>query len=402
VILRNLRLDLLALLVSTAFMASSCSVIHVQYLAKDERAGRDNGTPGSLAAQNYIIDVVSLYAQGLNNGILGDAAFKQEFPSGTNILAVIPGTDLSNEYVMVGAHYDHLTSCSVADAGDTICNGATDNAAGVAAVLEVARMLAEPENTPKRSVILAFWDSEEDGLLGSTYYVNNPVVPIENTVAYINFDIMGANLLPSLRQVSFAVGAETGGTAFVSAVEDSIATQSLNTRLISAVFGQSRSDYATFISAGVPTVFFTDSTGPCYHTTGDDLSVVDFGKLLKQTAIATDLTLKLSNGLLTPTFNASAPLATYDDALTLDAVAQLAINDVNRFSTADQDFIFSFASQLAAIVAEGRSNFDSADINAMLLPTIQMVSLLGSGECDGFVLHPVTDQKIEDFFRRAR
>ena len=60
------------------------------------------------------------------------------------------------------------------------------------------------------------WDREEDGLLGSAYYVNHPIVPLAKTVGYVNFDIQGANLLPSLRNVSFAVGAETGGPKFQS------------------------------------------------------------------------------------------------------------------------------------------------------------------------------------------
>ena len=61
--------------------------------------------------------------------------------------------------------------------------------------------------------MLALWDAEEDGLLGSLRYVGHPLVPLASTVAYVNFDILGADLLPSLRDVSFAIGAETGGAA---------------------------------------------------------------------------------------------------------------------------------------------------------------------------------------------
>ena len=96
-------------------------------------------------------------------------------------------------------------------AGDTICNGATDNAAGVAATLAIGRAIATQSTPPRRSVILAFWDREEDGLLGSQFYTQNPLVPLAATVGYVNFDIQGANLLPSLRNTTFAVAAETGG-----------------------------------------------------------------------------------------------------------------------------------------------------------------------------------------------
>ena len=70
------------------------------------------------------------------------------------------------------------------------------------AIGEALRSLPTP---PRRSVVLALWDAEEDGLLGSLYYVNHPIVPLTQTVAYVNFDILGQDLVPSLRANSFAV-----------------------------------------------------------------------------------------------------------------------------------------------------------------------------------------------------
>ncbi|MGI9600308.1 MAG: M28 family peptidase [Acidimicrobiales bacterium] len=380
---------LFALMIATVLLASSCTLIHVTVLADDNMGGRDNATPGSILAQDYLIDIVSFYAEGLNSGASGDDAYRQTIPGGTNILAVIPGTDLADEYVMVGAHYDHVGSnCASGEPGDTICNGATDNAAGVAAVLEIGRILATPGNSPRRSVILAFWDREEDGLLGAGHYVANPLVPIGDTVAYINFDILGANLLPTLRSSSFAVGAETGGGDFVAGVEAAIGTQTLDTRQVSSIFGQNRSDYAVLIGAGVPTVFFSDSTGPCYHTVDDELSVVDFDKLDAQVAIAADLTLQLSSGALTPAFNGAAPLATYADALALDAVVQTALPDLDRFNAADQATITGFAGQLTTMVAEGEANFDAADISILLGGAAQIIGILTNGTCDGFLAPP--------------
>jgi Zn-dependent M28 family amino/carboxypeptidase len=80
-------------------------------------------------------------------------------------------------------------------------------------VLGVGRALTNLSQPPRRSVVLALWDAEEDGLVGSLYYVLHPLVPLAKTIAYVNFDIQGANLLPTLRRMSFAVGAETGGSA---------------------------------------------------------------------------------------------------------------------------------------------------------------------------------------------
>ncbi|MFK7977990.1 MAG: M28 family metallopeptidase [Halioglobus sp.] len=376
-----------ALLICTLF-SSACAVVHVDNLADDALSGRDNNTPGSIAAQNYLIDLLSGFgAPGLNTTGSGDQAYKQTFTAGTNILALIPGSDLANEYVIVGAHYDHLAGCTAHSPGATICNGATDNATGVAAVLEIAwRIKAGEVPAPRRSIVLAFWDREEDGLLGSAFYTNNPLVPLANTVAYINFDIQGSNLLPSLRGSSFAIGAETGGAAMVAALQSAIASQPLQTQLVSSIFGQNRSDYINFINQGVPTVFFSDSTGPCYHTTGDDFSVVDFGKLYQQINIASALTTELASGALTPTFNGAAPLASFEDALAIDAVLQLALTDLDRFTPGQQATVQAAAAAIAAIVADGSANFDGADINTLLVNSVTLVSLLASGECDGFLL----------------
>ena len=121
-------------------------------------------------------------AVGLDTSRAGDDAFKQPFDLGTNILAKIPGGDLANEYVIIGGHYDHLgNNCRGTDATDTVCNGATDNGTGTAAVLELARKI-KAAGTPRRTVVFALWDREEDGLLGSNFYVQNPIVPIAQTV----------------------------------------------------------------------------------------------------------------------------------------------------------------------------------------------------------------------------
>lgn len=368
-------------------LSSGCAVVNVDNLADDTLNGRDNNTPGSIAAQDYLIDLLSGFgAPGLNTGATGDAAYKQGFAAGTNILALIPGTDLADEYVVIGAHYDHLAGCTAHAPGATVCNGATDNATGVGAVLEIAwRFYNGDLPAPRRSIILAFWDREEDGLLGSLFYVNNPLIPLADTVAYINFDIQGSNLLPSLRDISFAIGAETGGAAFVSALQGAIGGGQLQTQLVSSIFGQNRSDYINFINQGIPTVFFSDSTGPCYHTTGDDFSVVDFGKLYRQINIASTLAAALADGSLTPTFNGGAPLASYNDAVSINNVLLLAINDLDRFTPAQQVTVQAAASAIAAIVADGPANFGGTDVTTLLGNAVTLVSLLASGECDGFL-----------------
>jgi Zn-dependent M28 family amino/carboxypeptidase len=302
-------------------------------------------------------------------------------------LAVIPGGELANEYVMVGAHYDHLgSSCPSSVVGDTVCNGATDNAAGVAAVLAVGRAIASLPNPPRRSVILVLWDREEDGLLGSQFYVQNPLVPLASTIAYVNFDIQGANLLPSLKNFSAAVSPETGGAVLRGFVDDAVDGEGLGTRKLSYIFGQLRSDYANLVNGGVPSVFFSDSTGGCYHTSQDDVSVVDFDKLHKQAKIGFKVTRSLIDTDTPPPFIApAAPLATYEDAVVINDVLNDGVADLALFTPADQATLLQFQSDLNAMVADGPGNFDSADVTALLLGTIDVVGILTNIDCDGFL-----------------
>jgi hypothetical protein len=138
---------------------------------------------------------------------------------------------------------------------DDICNGATDNAAGTAAVLSIARALDALPTAPRRSIVIALWDAEEDGLAGSLYYVEHPLVPLAQTVAYVNLDLIGANLLPSVSDFSFAVGAETGGDVLRGMTAAAITPSWLQTQLVSYIFGQGRSDYRSCRQAGADRLF---------------------------------------------------------------------------------------------------------------------------------------------------
>jgi acetylornithine deacetylase/succinyl-diaminopimelate desuccinylase-like protein len=359
----------------------------VEALASDDLEGRDNETPGSVAAQDLIIEQVSEFADSLGDGGTGDDAYRHQVEQGTNVLAVIPGTgDLAEEYVVVGAHYDHIgTDCDSADPADTICNGATDNATGVAAAVEVGRTLAGGDEDSRRSVVLAFWDGEEDAFYGSTDYVENPPVPLESTVAYVNFDIQGSNLLPSLTNGTIMVGAETGGPNLVAAAEAAADDSALDTVLLSLLFGQGRSDHAVFAEADVPVVFLTDATGPCYHTAQDEVSVVDFAKLGEQIATAEALTLDLATTGDLPEFDADTPAASYEDAVSMQEVLEGAVPDFNRFAAEERAAAEQFVEDLGAIVDAGPDAFDEAASSTLLGGSVSFVTALASGECASFV-----------------
>ncbi len=388
------RVHLILLVAVAALVAASCVRFDVTYLASDALGGRDNGTQGSADAQHYLASTLALFADGVDPAASGTDAYRQPIPGGTNIIGIIPGTDLADEYVLVGGHYDHLSSCHVAEPGDTICNGATDNAAGVAAALSIGRSFGFAKVPPRRSVIVAFWDREEDGLLGSRHFVENPPVPLEDIVGYINFDILGSNLLPSLRDTTFAIAAETGGQALVDAAQTAVGKSALDATQLSSIFGQGRSDYANLIAAGVPSVFFSDSTGPCYHTTGDDVTVVDFDKLEEQIAVATDLAEQLADGSVTPSLDTEAPLAVYGDAAAILGVVERTAPDRSRFTPDQQATIAAIEADLDAIVTAGPAEFGADDVNTTLVGAAQLVSLLTTGECDGF-LEPETSGEFD-------
>ncbi len=361
----------------------------VSRLAEDRLRGRNNGTVGSERARRFLTDQLKPISRGLNSSAHGDAAYEQVFPDGTNLVAVIPGTVHADQFVLVSAHYDHLGdeqgACRKQTPGDLVCNGAGDNASGVAAVLGIGRALTRSHSRPRRSVVLALWDSEEDGLFGSQYYVDHPLVPLSRTVASVNFDMQGVNLLPSLRGTTFAVAAETGGHRLQTALDAATADSPLETGVVSAIFGQYRSDYASFYGADVPGVFFTDSTGPCYHTAKDEAGVVDFGKLATQVDTATHLTRRLASDSKAPKFDTEAPIATYDDLMTISKLLDRAWPDIRRFSADDQATARSIRRELHRLVADGRAAFDSNDQATLLGDAAKLVEILTHGKCNGFV-----------------
>jgi Zn-dependent M28 family amino/carboxypeptidase len=368
---------LLVLALGALALPSGCAFVDVHKLAGDATAGRNNNTAGSTAARQYILDQI----RPITDPVGG--SYTHAINLGTNVLGVVPGTDLPDEHVIVGAHYDHLgSSCTSKETGDTICNGATDNAAGVAAALELARDIAK--DPPRRSVIFAFWDREEDGLLGSLAYTQSPPVPLTDTVGYVNFDIQGTNLLPVLRDKTFAVGSESGGTRFQGIVRDAAAPQSLDTKLFSAIFGQGRSDYANFLNVDVPSVFFTDSTGRCYHTNQDEPGIVDFGKLDKQIATSLAVTRELADTNDPPEWTENE-IVVFSDVVTFASIVDLAATDLSQFSAPDQQTILTIKSRMDALRDGGEANFDSNDVGPLLGDAVTAVNLLTRGQCDGFL-----------------
>ena len=182
-----------------------------------------------------------------------------------NIVGVLPGSDpeLKDEYLVVGAHADHLGRI----AGKAFY-GANDNGSGTATVLEVAEAFSKLPRAPKRSVVFILFSAEEMGLLGSKYYADNPLFPAENTRAMINLDMVGSG-----REALMLVGGHTY-PEFAGLFEK--LSQKHIPIPIRRRWTSNNSDHYPFHEIGIPSIFMYAVGGvPTYHSTRDRAETLD-------------------------------------------------------------------------------------------------------------------------------
>lgn len=254
------------------------ALAHIRKLASDRMQGRDAGSPGCERAASYLVE--TLAACGLSPG-LGKDGWLQEFPlavpprkgsfpggrlppgpfATANVLAKLEGRDptLRGEWVVVGAHYDHLGQRKPGK----VYRGADDNASGTAAVLEIAEAFARAPMRPRRSLLFGFFSAEEDGLLGSRWYVEHAVVPPGKTAAMINLDMVGRN---DPKEVE-VYGIESAAV-FEGWLEELAAELDLEVLPRGgSVFA--RSDQYSFYEAKIPVLFLHGGLHSDYHQTRD-------------------------------------------------------------------------------------------------------------------------------------
>jgi hypothetical protein len=204
-----------------------------------------------------------------------------------NVVAILPGSDpkLAAQYVVLSAHLDHLGIKTVANDDqaddDHIYNGALDNAAGVATLLEVARAAAAAPDKPRRSIVFLASTGEEKGLLGADYYARHPTVPIGQIVGNVDLD-MPLLLYSFTDVIAFGANHSTFGKLVAAAVAPMKLTLSPDPMPEQGVF--TRSDHYMFVKQGVPAVFFVtgyanggekawnEFFSNAYHSPKDDMS----------------------------------------------------------------------------------------------------------------------------------
>jgi hypothetical protein len=183
--------------------------------------------------------------------------FKERDFLSPNIVGILEGGDpeLKDSYLLISAHYDHLGIGPVVK-GDSIYNGTFDNAVGVAALLEIARIFTA-EHHPRRSIIFILLTGEEKGLLGSIFYISNPVKPLYKTIANVNID--GIALFDNFTSI-IGIGKEFSTLEeYLNKVAEE---NDLNVTIIPSFFEQGepfyRSDQAAFAAAGIPSIMVVD------------------------------------------------------------------------------------------------------------------------------------------------
>ena len=193
-----------------------------------------------------------------------------------NVAALLPGSDptLADEVLIIGAHYDHLglggEGSLDPDAFGVVHNGADDNASGTSGLIEIARLLSQSDRRPARSVLFLAFTAEEKGLWGSSHYVRNPLLPIAQTVAMLNMDMIGR--LEGRTLVVEGVGTAEEWMDVLRAANQSTA-RPLSIATMPDGFGPS--DHSSFYGEGLPVLHFFSNTHVDYHRPSDDWEKVD-------------------------------------------------------------------------------------------------------------------------------
>jgi hypothetical protein len=252
----------------------------IGFLASDALEGRRTGTPGNDSAAAFLarryraLGLKALapdYQQKFVARPAAHAGQTVEMPT-QNVFAVLPGRDpkLRSQYVVIGAHFDHLgrSTEGALDPEDKtgVRKGADDNASGTAAVLELARILAK--NPPRRSVIFANFSGEENGLLGSQYFIEHSPVPVDSIAAMLNFDMVGR--LRDDKVLVFGVATATE----LPAILDS-ANAATKLRLTVQGDGYGPSDHSSFYAKNLPVLHFFTDLHDDYHRASDVVSKIN-------------------------------------------------------------------------------------------------------------------------------
>jgi Zn-dependent M28 family amino/carboxypeptidase len=284
---------------------------------------------GSQYSLNDVIDMhykQRIKSFNLQTKLRFRGVFKEREFISPNVIGMIKGSDpeLKKTYLIVTAHYDHLGVGEPVN-GDSIYNGALDNAIGVSVLLELAKAFSTLENKPKRSIIFFATTGEEKGLLGSSYYTNNPLVPLYKTIANVNIDGIAM-----FRDFSSIVGIGSELSTLDKFLQNTADNYNLELQNIPPQFKQvgafNNSDQLSFAQAGIPSIIVLEGTKNTtkteeevlevfieyfmhkYHSPFDDLNqYIDDKAAEKHAKILFDFCYRLADSKNSPEWKPGAP-----------------------------------------------------------------------------------------------
>jgi hypothetical protein len=284
---------------------------HLYIVADDNMEGRNTGEPGQKRAGEYLINEYK------KNGISfppGATDFYQKVPSefmkrgfapklndSENIWTFIEGTEKPNEVLVISAHYDH-----VGMKNGEVFNGADDDGSGTVALLEIAQAFKKAKDDgfgPKRSILFLHVTGEEHGLHGSRFYSENPLFPIENTIADINIDMIGRRdtLHPKTNNYIYVIGSDRLSSE-LHTINEEVNAKYTQLELDYKYNDRKdperiyyRSDHYNFAKKGIPAIFFFNGIHEDYHQSSDTPDKIEYDALAKRTQLAFVLAWELAN-----------------------------------------------------------------------------------------------------------
>lgn len=277
-------------------------------LKKENTPKENNATPMVIATENMVDQILKAKKTTLADVKKGIAESKkpnsfviksklkanmgnnQEDLHDPNVLGLLEGSDLKDEIVVIGGHWDHD---GILPDG-TIFPGADDNGTGTVAVIDLARAFSAAKkagNGPRRSILFIAYAAEEKGLLGSNFYVENPIYPLENTVACINVDMIGRiddKHLEGNHNYVHVIGTNKLSSELNPLVEK--ANKDYVGLELDGMYNDPndpmrlyyRSDHYNFAKKGIPALFFFSGLHPHYHTPEDTVDKIDFPMMIKR------------------------------------------------------------------------------------------------------------------------
>ena len=283
---------------------------HLNILASDSLEGRESGKRGQKMAGEYIMNhfknigippykintyyqkfreesdrhVCKYNCENCDEDFITKIFKKKRVVKGENVLGYIEGKDLKDEIIILTAHYDHLGK------HDTLLfNGADDNGSGTAAIMEIAQafMMAKKEGKgPRRSVLVMAVSGEEKGLLGSKHYTDNPVYPLEKTVANLNIDMIGrVDHYHDTSGYVYLIGSDMLSQELHN-ISENINKKHIGLSLDYTFNAEDdpnryyyRSDHYNFAKNNIPVIFYFNGIHDDYHKVTDTVEKIDFKKI---------------------------------------------------------------------------------------------------------------------------